>query len=79
MGTGRAVDEGECQNSGSQHGFNMPGRGAGLLANSESSSASFWCRGPSHPDVGRRLVECYCLGLPMKSLGNRCRRTSGGR
>ena len=54
----------------------IPGSGAGLLANAESSSAISWCRGPSHPDVGRRLVECYCLGLPMKSLGNRCRRTS---
>ena len=65
--------------SGSQRGFNMPGRGAGLLANVESSSAISSCRGPSHPDGGRCLVECYCLGLPMKSLGNRCRRTSGWR
>ena len=65
----------------------VPGRNAGLicrvagrvlLANAENSSAIFWCRGPSHPDVGRRLVECYRLGLPMKSLGNRCRRTSDG-
>ena len=79
MGTGRAVDEEECQSSGSQRGFNMPGRGAGLVANAESSSAISWCRGPSHPDVGRRFVDCYCLGLPMKSLGNRCRRTSGWR
>ena len=79
MGTGRVVDEGECQNSGSQRGFNMPGRGAGLLTNAESLSAISCCRGPSHPDVGRRLVGCYCLGLPMKSLGNRCRRTSGWR
>ena len=55
----------------------MPGRGAGLLANAENSSAVSWWRGPSHPDVGRRLVEYYCLGLPMKSLGNRCRKTSG--
>ena len=29
--------------------------------------------------VGRRFVECCCLGLPMKSLGNRCRRTFGWR
>ena len=79
MGTGRAVDEGECQSSGSQRGINMPDRGAGFLANAESSPAISWCRGPSHPDVGRRLVECCCLGLPMKSLGNRCRRTSGWR
>ena len=77
MGTGRAVGEGECQISGAQRGFNMPGRGAGLFANAESSSSISWCRGPSPPDVGRRLVECYCLGLPMKSLVNRCRRTSG--
>ena len=42
MGTGRAVDEGECQISGSQHGFNMPGRGAGLLAKAERS----WSRVP---------------------------------
>ena len=28
--------------SGSQGGFNMPGRGAVLLANAESSSATFW-------------------------------------
>ena len=79
MGTGRVVDDGECQSFGSQRGFNMPGRGAGLLADAESSSAISWCRGPSHPDVRRRLVECYCLGLPMKSLGNRCRRISGWR
>ena len=62
--------------SGSQRGFNMPGREADLLANAESSSAISWCRSPSHPGVGRRLVESCCLGLPMKSLGNRCRRTS---
>ena len=79
MGTGRAVDKGGCQISGSQRGFNMPGRRAGLLANVKSSTAISWCRGPSHTDVGRRLIECYCLGLPMKSLGNRCRRTSGWR
>ena len=60
-----------------QGGFNMPSRGAGLLANAESSSVISWCRSPSHPGVGRRLVKCCCLGLPMKSLGNRCRRTSG--
>ena len=42
MGTGRAVDEGECQISGSQRGFNMPGRGAGLLAKTEGS----WSRVP---------------------------------
>ena len=29
--------------SGSQGGFNMPGRVAGLLANAKSSSAIFWC------------------------------------
>ena len=78
MGTGRAVDEGECQNSGSQRGFNMTGRGADLLENAESSSAISWCRGPSHPDVRRRLVECYCFGLPMKSLGGRRLRTRSG-
>ena len=65
--------------SGSQRGFNMPGRGASVLAKTESSSAISWCRGPSYPGVGRRLVESYCLGLPMKSLGIRCRRTSGWR
>ena len=32
----------------SQRGFNMPGRGAGLLANAESSSAISWCRSLSH-------------------------------
>ena len=31
----------------------------------------------SNPDVGRRLVESCCSGLPMKSLGNRYRKTSG--
>ena len=65
--------------SGSQRGFNMPGREAGLLANAESSLAISWCRSPCHPGVGRRLVKCCCLGLPMKSLGCRCRRTSGRR
>ena len=35
----KAVDEGGCQISGSQGGFKTPGRGAGLLANAESSSA----------------------------------------
>ena len=35
--TGRAVNEGEYQISGSQRGFNMPGRGAGLLAKAEGS------------------------------------------
>ena len=65
--------------SGSQRGFNMPGRGAGLLANAESSSAIFWCCSPSYPGVGRRLVECCCLELPMKSLGSRCRTTFGRR
>ena len=54
----------------SQRGFNMPGRGAGLLANAGSSSTISWCRGPGHPGVRRRLVGCYCLGLPIKSLGN---------
>ena len=67
-----SVKEG-AEVSGSQGGFNMPGRGAGLLANAESSSAIFWCRSLSDPGVGRRLVEC-CFGLPMKSLRNRCRR-----
>ena len=57
----------------------MPGRGVGLLANAESSSAISWCRSRSHPGVGRRLVECYYLGLPMKSLGNCCWRASGWR
>ena len=71
--------KGDAKFSGSQGGFNMPGRGAGLLANEESLSAISWCRSPSHPGVRRRLVECCCLGLPMKSLGNRCRRTSGWR
>ena len=61
---------------GSQRGFTMPGRGAVLLANAESLSAISWCRSPSHPGVRRHLVECCCLRLPMKSLGNRCRRTS---
>ena len=65
--------------SGSQRGFNMPGRGAGLLANAESLLAISWCRSPSHPGVGRRLVECCCLELPMKSLGSRCRRYFGRR
>ena len=60
---------------GSQGGFNMPGRGAGLLSNAESSSAILWCRSPTHPDVGRRLVECCCFGLPMKSLRNSYRKT----
>ena len=55
---------------GSQRGLNMPGRGAGLLANAESSSAVSWCRSPGHPGVERRLLECCCLGLPMKSLGS---------
>ena len=65
--------------SGLQGGFNMPGRGGGLLANAESSSAISWCRSLSHPGVGRRLVECCCLGLPTKSLGTRCRKFSGRR
>ena len=65
--------------SGSQGGCSMPGRGAGLLENTESSSAISWCRSLSHPSVGRRLVECCCLRLPMKSLGDRCRSTSGWR
>ena len=64
---------------GSLRGFDMPGRGACLLANPESSSSISWCRSPSHPGVGRRLVEGCCLGLPMESLGNRCRRTGGRR
>ena len=68
--------KGGAKFSGSQGGFNMPGRGAGLLANAESSSAISWCRSPNHPGVGRRLVECCCLGLPIKSLENRCRKTS---
>ena len=76
MGTGRAVGEGGCQIFRIAT-WVMPGRRAGLLANAKSSSVISWCRGPSHPGVGRRLVECYCLGLPMKSLGNHCRRTSG--
>ena len=42
--------------SGSQRGFNMPGRGAGLSANAESSPAISWSGSPSHPGVGRRLV-----------------------
>ena len=42
VGAGRAVDEGECQISGSQREFNMPGRGAGLLAKAEGS----WSRVP---------------------------------
>ena len=71
--------KGGAKFSGSQGGFNMPGREVGLLANAESLSVISWCRSPSHPGVGRRLVECCCLGLPMKSLGNRCRRTSGWR
>ena len=62
--------------SGSPRGFNIPGGGADLLANAKSSSAISWCRGPSHPGVRRPLVECCCLELPMKSLGNRCRRIS---
>ena len=41
--------KGGAKSSGSQGGFNMPGRGAGLLANVESSSAISWCRSPSHP------------------------------
>ena len=40
VGTGRAVDEGECQIPGSQRGFNMSGRGAGLLAKAEGSWSS---------------------------------------
>ena len=66
-GDGKSRREEGCQVSGSQR-FNMPGRGAGLLANAESLSAVSWCRGSSHPDVGRRLVEGCCLGLPIKSL-----------
>ena len=58
---------------------NFPGHEAGSLANAESSSAICWCRSPSHPVVERRLVECCCSGLPMKSLGKRCGRTSGWR
>ena len=34
--------------SGSQGVFNMPNRGAGLLANAESSSAISSCRSPSY-------------------------------
>ena len=68
--------KGGAKFSGSQSGFNMPGRRAGSLTNAESSLAISWYRSPSHPGVGRRLVECCCLGFPMKSLGNRCRRTS---
>ena len=39
VGTGRAVDEGECQIFRSQRGFIMPDRGAGLLAKAERSLA----------------------------------------
>ena len=42
--------KGGAKFSGPQGGFNMPGRGAGLLANAESSSATSWCRSRSHPD-----------------------------
>ena len=54
--------------SGSQRGFNMPGHGAGLLGNAESSSAISSCRSPNHPGMGRRLVECYCLGSLSENL-----------
>ena len=37
--------------SGSQRGFNMTGRGAGLLANAESPSAISWCHSSSHLGV----------------------------
>ena len=40
--------KGGAKCSGSQGGFNMPGRGAGLLENTKSSSAISWCRSPSH-------------------------------
>ena len=60
-------------------GFNMQGRGVGVLPNADSLLAISWCRSPRHPGVGRSLVECCCLGLPVKSLGNRCRRASGWR
>ena len=76
VGTGNAVDEEGCQILDRNAGC-MPGRGAGLLANAESSSAISWCRCLGHPSVGRRLVDCCCLWLPMKSLGDRCPRTSG--
>ena len=59
--------------SKSQREFNMPGHGAGLLTNVEISSVISSFRSPSHPRVGRRLVECCCLGLPMKSLESRFR------
>ena len=60
-----------------QGGFTMLGRGAGLLANAENSSAISWCHSPSHPGVESRFVKCCCSGLPMKSLVNSCRRFSG--
>ena len=41
--------KGGAKFSGSQGGFNMPGRVAGLLADAESSLAISWCRSPSHP------------------------------
>ena len=63
---------------GSQGGFNMPGREAGLLANTESWSAISWCRSPGHRGIKRRSVGCCRSGLPMKSLGNRCRRILSG-
>ena len=50
VGTGRAVDKGECQISGPQRGFNMPSRGAGLLAKAEGS----WSRVPGPSVRGNR-------------------------
>ena len=35
----------------------MPGRGAGLLTNAESSPTISCCRSSSHPGVGRRVLE----------------------
>ena len=41
--------KGGAKCSGSQDGFDMPGREAGVLPNAESLSAIFSYRSPSHP------------------------------
>ena len=71
MGTGRAVDEGECQISGSQRGFNMPGRGAGLLAMAERSLAmscmswSWWSSCGTSPGSENSLWRELMMALTL--------------
>ena len=62
MRTGRAVDEGECQISGSQPEFNMPGRGAGLLAKAERSLA-ISCMSWSWSSCGTSLGSVLSLAF----------------